>query len=68
MNFTFICPHGDGAFETDAFTILDNRGVVSDADGNKRLDAKVVLDHPCPFCGERHLYRAEELSCPLGGE
>ncbi len=67
MNFSFVCPCRNEIFETDAFTILDNQGVVTDAAGNKTLDAKVALDHPCPLCGERHIYRAEELVCPYGG-
>jgi hypothetical protein len=66
MMFSFVCPHSDKVFETDAFTIVENHGVVTDAAGNRRLDAKVALDHPCPWCGERHLFRADELVCPFG--
>jgi hypothetical protein len=34
--------------------------------GNKFFDAKVALDKPCPFCEEKHVYHARELSCPFG--
>ena len=67
MQFSFVCPRRQAVFETDAFTIVEHQGVVTDADGNRRLDAKVALDHPCPLCGERHVYRADELVCPFGG-
>jgi Zn finger protein HypA/HybF involved in hydrogenase expression len=67
MKFSFVCPHSHTVFETDAFTIVENRGVITDAEGNRRLDAKVALDHPCPLCGQRHLFRADELVCPFGG-
>ncbi|MBI9085578.1 MAG: hypothetical protein JEZ11_18415 [Desulfobacterales bacterium] len=67
MEFLFVCPNRNRTFETAAFTIVENRGVVIDAAGNKTLDAKVVLDEPCPFCGEAHVYHAGELSCPFAG-
>jgi hypothetical protein len=41
--------------------------VITDEAGNKTLDAKVAPDHPCPFCGGRHVYHASELLCPFGG-
>ena len=66
MKLSFVCPREKGVFETAAFTVRDNRGVVTDAAGNKTLDAKVALDTPCPLCGERHEYRVDELSCPFG--
>lgn len=65
MAFMFVCPHKNEVFESSAFKILDNRGVVTDAAGNKTLDAKVALEGPCPFCGEKHVYHASELSCPF---
>ena len=67
MEFLFVCPNRNKTFETAAFTIAENRGVVIDATGNKVLDAKVVLNGPCPFCGEKHVYPAGELSCPFNG-
>ena len=45
--------------------ITENRGVITDRAGNKVLDAKIALEEPCPFCGERHVYRASELACPF---
>ena len=49
------------------FTIIQNRGVITDKAGKKTLDAKVALDKPCPFCGKKHVYHAGELSCPFNG-
>ena len=67
MEFIFVCPNRNRTFETADFTVVENRGVVTDAQGNKRLDAKVVLDAPCPLCGDKHVYPAWELSCPFTG-
>ena len=52
-------------FESADFNIIENRGVISDSSGNKILDAKVELNESCPFCGEKHVYLASELSCPF---
>ncbi len=67
VNFIFVCPLKNETFESSDFKILDNRGVATDKAGNKYLDAKVALDEPCPFCGQKHVYHASELSCPFGG-
>lgn len=67
MDFVFICPEKNDVFYSNNFKIIDNKGVKTDADGNKFLDAKVVLTEPCPFCGKKHVYHANELSCPFTG-
>ncbi|HHO48036.1 MAG TPA: hypothetical protein ENN06_06245 [Desulfobacteraceae bacterium] len=67
VNFLFVCPDVGKVFESSAFSILENRGVVIDEGGNKTLDAKVTLDESCPFCGRKHVYRASELLCPYTG-
>ena len=67
MEFIFICPETNEVFESSDFTILDNKGVISDEAGNRSLDAKVALNEPCPFCGQKHVYHASELSCPFNG-
>ncbi|MDD3618955.1 MAG: hypothetical protein RBR09_02265 [Desulfobulbaceae bacterium] len=64
VNFLFVCPDAGKVFESRAFSILENRGVVVDEGGSKILDAKVALDEPCPFCGRKHVYHASELLCP----
>ena len=61
-----LCPAQNEVFENADFIILENRGVITDADGNKTLDAKVALNQPCPFCGRKHVYHAGELCCPFG--
>ncbi|MGD8520649.1 MAG: hypothetical protein PVF56_05850 [Desulfobacterales bacterium] len=65
MKFTFVCPIQNKVFESSDFKIQENRGVITDEAGNKMLDAKVALENPCPFCGNKHVYHASELSCPF---
>lgn len=65
MKFIFTCPNQNRVFESAHFSVIENRGVITGSDGSRRLDAKVVLDDPCPFCGDRHVYHAGELSCPF---
>ena len=67
VNFIFVCPITNKVFESSEFNIRDNRGVTLDDAGNKILDAEVALNEPCPFCGQMHVYRASELSCPFTG-
>jgi hypothetical protein len=67
VKFIFVCPKENEVFESSDFKILDNKGIITDEAGNKSLDAKVALDEPCPFCGQKHVYYASELSCPFTG-
>jgi hypothetical protein len=67
MNLIFVCPRSQKTFESAAYRIVDNKGVVVDEHGNKTLDAKVALDASCPFCGEKHVYPAADLACPYSG-
>ena len=53
MEFIFVCPVTHQTFQTDAFTIIENRGVRTDQNGAKQLDAKVRVDIDCPFCAEK---------------
>lgn len=66
MELIFVCPETDAVFRSRNFDITENNGVQTDSSGNKYLDAKVVLKHPCPVCGRMHVYPAGELSCPFG--
>jgi hypothetical protein len=65
MKFVFICPEKQKVFESAAFKISCNKGIALDEMGNRFLDAKVALYGPCPFCREKHIYHARELSCPF---
>ena len=67
MKFVFVCPEKKKVFESAAFEVICNKGIVLDMKRNRFLDAKVALNGPCPFCGEKHVYHARELSCPFGG-
>jgi len=66
LNFIFVCPTHNRVFESTDFRVIENRGVFAGPDGNKFLDAKVVLDRPCPLCGQIHVFRAADLACPFG--
>ena len=65
MSLLFLCPRTGQDFTSCHFEIRESNGVVRDEHGAKTLDAKVVLTAPCPCCGERHIYRAADLSCPF---
>jgi Zn finger protein HypA/HybF involved in hydrogenase expression len=67
VKFIFVCPNENETFESSEFKIIDNRGVTVGDDGSKTLDAKVALNEACPFCGQKHVYLASELSCPFAG-
>jgi hypothetical protein len=66
MKFVFVYPEKKKAFESDSFEVICNKGIALDIMGNRFLDAKAVLNRSCPFCGEKHVYHARELSCPFG--
>ena len=68
LKFLFVCPNNNEVFENTNFNILDNKGVATDNAGGKTLDAKVALNEPCPYCGEKHVYHADELPCPFTSE
>lgn len=68
MNFVFVCSEQNKIFESADFSILDNKGVITDEAGDKTLDAKVALNKPCPFCGKKHVYHASELLCPFSAD
>ena len=68
MRFYFNCPETGQLFETAAFRVIDDRGVATGADGRRRLDARVQVDEPCPWCGRKHIYRADEMICPFNEE
>jgi len=66
MKFVFVCPEKQKVFESAAFEVICTKGIALDQTGNRFLDAKVAINAPCPFCGEKHVYHASELSCPFG--
>lgn len=66
MELVFTCPEKQSVFHSRRYEIVENKGVRTDEAGRKFLDAKVALTEPCPLCGERHIYQADALACPLG--
>ena len=67
MTFIFICPNYQKRFESNAFNLVQNKGVKVDENGQKYLDARVNLAGPCPYCGEMHSFAARDLACPFNG-
>lgn len=61
----FVCPERGAAFHSTNFRLVENRGIRINKDGGKSLDAKVLLEDPCPFCGRRHVYHVSEIPCPF---
>ena len=68
MGFVFVCPENGKVFDSQDFKVIDNYGVKTDKDGNRYLDARVMLNSPCPYCGVHHIYPARELACPFTNE
>lgn len=66
MQLVFVCPQAQKSFYSEHYEIVANKGVQTDAAGRKTLDAAVALTEACPFCGQKHLYHANELACPFG--
>jgi len=65
MELVFQCPRTGENFSTEEYSLVDNEGVVSNQRGEKVLKAKVAVTSPCPHCRQFHIYRAEDLACPL---
>lgn len=68
MVLHFNCPETGKYFETADYSISDNRGIATNENGDKILDATVIINSPCPYCGKLHKYRADKLACPFGPE
>ncbi len=67
MKLVFVCPNENKVFESSDYEIIENKGIITDAAGNKILDAKAVLNESCPYCCQKHIYHVSELSCPFSG-
>lgn len=67
MKLIFVCSDRNKGFESADYRIVENRGVIIDAAGDKTLDAKVAITERCPYCGQKHIYHVSELSCPFSG-
>jgi Fe2+ or Zn2+ uptake regulation protein len=65
VKLVFVCPNENKVFESSNYEIIENKGIITDAAGNKVLDAKVVLNESCPYCCQKHIYHVGELSCPF---
>ena len=66
MKLIFNCLKTCEAFETAAYAIVNDHGVRTDPEGKRFFDAQVMLDGPCPYCGERHVYPVSHMGCPFG--
>jgi len=68
MILLFNCPETGESFETADYSISDNKGIITNSNGEKILDATVVINSPCPYCNTLHKYKADKLSCPFSTE
>jgi hypothetical protein len=50
MILHFNCPKTGKSFETADYSISDNRGIITRENGEKFLDATVIINSPCPYC------------------
>ena len=63
MKLVFVCPDQNKVFESDHYQVMENKGVVCDAAGNRSLGCQGGFGHPLPLLsGKKHLYHASELS------
>jgi len=65
MILHFNCPKTGKSFETADYSIADNRGIITRENGEKFLDATVIINSPCPYCINIHSYKADKLACPF---
>jgi hypothetical protein len=63
MKFLFTCPETYKEVETDAFGIIEDKGIRMNPSGQKAWKARIELSAPCPQCGGLHTYKAEALPC-----
>ncbi|MFH0784394.1 MAG: hypothetical protein V2B20_20895 [Pseudomonadota bacterium] len=68
MKLFFKCPNDGAIFETDNYSLVENRGVITSLQGHKTLQGTVAVHSSCPHCGELHRYAVEEVLCSLKGE
>lgn len=64
MKLFFKCPKEGAIFETQDYSLIENRGITS-LQGRKTLQGKVAVHASCPHCGKLHSYSVEEVLCPL---
>jgi hypothetical protein len=65
MKLVFVCPENHKTFETDAFKVIEDKGIKIGETGEKIWDAKVELTSACPFCGKKHVINVSQLPCPF---
>lgn len=64
MQLHFNCPETGKSFATEQYSLVDNRGVVTDSHGGKVLEATVAVAIPCPHCRGMHRYPVRDIACP----
>jgi len=65
MKLIFVCPEHNKIFESDCFRFIDDQGIFSNGSGNKTWAAKIQFLFSCPFCGSKHIFDVNELTCPF---
>ncbi|MFN2267024.1 MAG: hypothetical protein ABR542_05165 [Desulfonatronovibrio sp.] len=64
MELIFVCPEFKKDFATTKWGIEGSLETVSLEAGQKSLNGKIKAF--CPYCQKEHIFRADDLPCPLG--
>lgn len=64
MELFFTCPVKQQLFSSEHYALVDGFSVVEGKE--RKLEGMVQLEEPCPHCGERHLFKVDEVMCSYG--
>lgn len=63
MKLYFTCPVLEKVFGSEDYSLVEGHLIVED--GEKRLKGDVLLNSPCPLCGQKHRFEVKDVICPL---
>jgi len=65
MKLTFTCPETKKLFSSEHYSLLEDHVITGTSEGQRALKGTVALTSGCPLCGKNHLFRVEDVLCPL---
>jgi hypothetical protein len=65
MKLYFTCPETKEVFGSDHYALLENHSIVHTGERERSLQGMVTLTTGCPICGQKHLYKVEDIVCSL---